>query len=181
MKTASPLREVIHWAVGGVVLALLVRTWMVLGLVVPVTVAGKSMEPTLQSGDRVLVDRTAYHWRPPARGDVVVFRCPGQADTLCVKRLLGLPGETIALGDDGLWADGERVLTGGEIRLRHEDWAAFRAQTDRPPDAPVRWLLGPEEYFVVGDNRPDSDDSRDWWQAPGLPARLLVGRALGVR
>jgi signal peptidase I len=181
MTSHSTFREVVHWVVGSVVLALVVRTWLVMGLVAPVTVAGKSMQPTLASGDRVLVDRAAFVWHGPARGDVVVFRCPSRADTLCVKRVAGLPGETIELAADGILADGQLVLAGTGYRLRREDWAAFRRRTESPENAPVRWLLGPEEFFVVGDNGPESDDSRSWWQGPGLSAKLLVGKAIGVR
>jgi signal peptidase I len=129
----------------------------------------------------VLVDRTAYLWTTPARGDVIVFRCPDRAGELCIKRIVGLPGETLVLGAEGWQADGEVLVGLPHAQLRHEDWAAFRARTGSPDRAPVRWSLGPEEYFVVGDNWAASDDSRNWWRGPGLSAKLFVGKALGVR
>lgn len=176
----STLGELLRWAVGSVCLALLARTWLVMGLVVPVTVSGRSMEPTLQLGDRVLVDRTAFLRTEPRRWDVVVFRCPDRAYELCVKRIAGLPGERIELRDGRVLVDGQPVASPFDYAVRHEDWAAFRAQTNAGPDEPVVWQMSAGEYFVLGDNGPLSDDSRSWWQRPGLEGRLILGRALGV-
>jgi hypothetical protein len=112
---------------------------------------------------------------------VVVFRCPDRAQQLCIKRIVGLPGESLGLVD-GVWhADGRRLAELPRIDLRREDVAALRVQTGAPPRLPIRWNLGQDEYFVVGDNWVISDDSRNWRRGPGLAARLLVGKALGVR
>lgn len=181
----SPARDILQWAVGVVCLALLTRTWILMGLIVPVTVDGTSMEPTLHLGDQVVVDRTAYLFHQPQPGDVVVFRCPQKASELCIKRIVGLPGQRIALQDGQMLADGQPVRTPSRYAVRYEDRAAFQSRTGDTTDAPnygdlVYWDLEPGEYFVVGDNAEVSDDSRSWWHKPGLEERHLVGRAIGV-
>jgi signal peptidase I len=211
----SPLRSVLQLAVGVFVAALVMHTWLVMGLVVSVTVAGSSMAPTLQGphrmfhcddcrfefsvgldqlldddraicprcgqptahrrdgfderGDRLVVDRTAFVFRPPRRWEVVVFRSPTDANHLFVKRVVGLPGETISLRDDGIWINGQSVPKpgGGSYKIRIGDRDQCR--------------LGPAEYFVLGDNSDISDDSRSWLIGPGVDANLLVGKPLGVR
>lgn len=177
----SPFRQFLLWLIGAVCLALVIQTFALLGLVAPVTVSGSSMEPTLNGGQRVFVDRSAYVWRPPQRWDVIVFRCPQHADQLCVKRVAGLPAERIEIASGELTVDGQRVPARFEYHVRHEDWAAYRERNPSQPDAPVVWQLGPDEYFVLGDNGRESDDSRSWWHSPGLQRELIVGRAIGVR
>jgi signal peptidase I len=100
---------------------------------------------------------------------VVVFRSPADAKQLFVKRIVGLPGETVSLGDDGVRIDGQLVRKpdGGSYQLRPGDRNECR--------------LGPTEYFVLGDNGAVSDDSRNWLEGPAVDAKLLVGKALGVR
>jgi len=81
-----------------------------MGLIEPVTVAGSSMVPALQSGDRLWIDRTAMLWRPPQRWEVVVARNPVDAIELCIKRIVGLPGERVALRDGNVLVDGAVVV-----------------------------------------------------------------------
>lgn len=119
------------------------------------------MLPTLRPGDRVLVNRLAYRWRPPRRGELVVFRHPEQPGLHTIKRLIGLPGERVALQDGQILVDG-RTLTD-----------PFGAGLGSYPE-PFEWWLGPAEYVVLGDNRAESRDSRHFGP---LAAELVVGRA----
>lgn len=125
------------------------------------------------TGDRLLVDRTAFALREPRRWEVVVFRSPSEPRELCVKRVVGLPGETVALAGGDVLIDGKRIEipAGLGYTLRYGDADQLRAG----------WHLGPAEYFVLGDNAEISDDSRSWPTGAGLPRKLLVGKPLGVR
>ena len=125
------------------------------------------------AGDRLLVDRTAFALRDPRRWEVVVFRSPVDESELCVKRIVGLPGETVALAGGDVLINGERIAVPHDLRygVRYGDHDKLREG----------WRLGPEEYFVLGDNAEISVDSRNWPTGPALDAKLLVGRPLGVR
>jgi len=141
---------------------LAIKAWVVN----PYRIPSSSMEPTLHcaepaagcragSSDRVLANRFIYRFRDPERGDIVVFETPREAVARCgaggtfVKRIVGLPGETI----------GQR---GGSLRLNGRPLAEPYLNGGRPgPDFPQR-ALGPDEYFMMGDNRAQSCDSREW-------------------
>ncbi len=124
-------------------------------------------------GDRLVVDRTAYTLRGPRRWEVVVFRSPVEPSELCVKRVVGLPGETVALAGGDVLINGKRIEipAGLGYTLRYGDADQLRAG----------WHLGPHEYFVLGDNAEVSDDSRSWPTGPGLNGKLLVGKPMGIR
>ncbi len=182
-----PLRIACHYAIGLAITATLLHTFFLLGLVVPVTVSGSSMWPRLREGERLLVDRTAFLTRTPQRGEIIVFRCPDRGDVLCIKRVFALPGETVGL------KNGELTLNPPEpVRDRRDAISGVEAsESDRLPDsfdwvrrelgAPQLWKLSDHEFFVVGDNRAASEDSRNWLSPAGLDARLVVGKPIGVR
>lgn len=169
----SLLGETCRLAVAVTIAALVLHTWLVMGLVVPVTVSGSSMEPTLQPAQRLIVDRTAFLFRPPRRWEIVVFRCPEAADRLCVKRVVGLPGESISFAGGHVLINGRPVRppSGRRYELRYGDHI----------HNPSGWRLGADDYFVLGDNGTISDDSRNWLTGPGLDGKLLLGRPMGVR
>ena len=102
-----------------------------------------------------------------------MFHSPVPGGDLCVKRIVGLPGERIAIRDGKLFVDGEPAVapTGLSFELRYQDDLRLHDG----------WQLGPMEYFVLGDNSAVSDDSRSWPSGPGLDEKLLVGRPIGVR
>ncbi len=199
----SSLRTATQFAIGLAITALVLHTWLLMGLIVPVVVAGDSMAPTLNGGgrQRVIIDRTAFVLRQPRRWEVIVFRCPSSADQFCVKRIVGLPGETVTLAGGELSIDGQWIpnpLNGPDVpadvriayRVRRGDRPELvddRDAADFPwpgPAAPGRaasWTLGPEEFFVIGDNAAVSDDSRSWVPKAGLDAKLVLGKPLGVR
>jgi len=116
---------------------------------VALTVEGHSMEPTYHQGNRVWMSRLAYWWRTPRRGDVVVVRVPVHPHRLELKRIIGLPQETIT------WVGGQFQI---QQQLLSEPYANIRPSP--PGDEPHTMQLGQEQYLVAGDNRLHSDDSR---------------------
>jgi signal peptidase I len=144
--------------------ALVLRTFVVQTFYIP----SGSMEPTLQVGDRILVDKLSYHLHAPHRGDIVVFArppaedCPGPSVSDLVKRVIGLPGETISAQGGAVYIDGQRLA---------EPWLPARDIT--APFPPLRIPAG--QYFVMGDNRGDSCDSRIWGV---VPRSYIVGHVV---
>src|SRR5262245_17899776 len=112
----SPLRAVCELTIGVCVFALVTHTWLVMGLVVPVVVSGHSMSPTLDEPQRLLVDRTAFDWREPRRWEIVVFRSPDSASELCIKRVVGLPGENVAILGEEIKIDGQPLTPPDGLR-----------------------------------------------------------------
>lgn len=148
------LFEVFQTVAVAVIAVVLVRTF----IAQPFLVSGPSMEPTFSNDDYLLVDELTFRFRAPARGEVVVFRYPGDDRSFYIKRIIGLPGETVDV------SDGKITITeagGGVVELA-ESYAVSDALHDVK-----NAKLGPEEYFVVGDNRPKSFDSRTWGTLPG--------------
>lgn len=128
------------------------------------TVSGQSMEPLLHDGDNLILDKLTYHFRDPERFDVVVFD-QTESDHY-IKRIIGLPGETVQIIDGYVYINGERLkddVYGKEVMLQ-------------PMRAADPITLGEDEYFVLGDNRNYSRDSRD----PGVgnvKRSQILGRA----
>jgi signal peptidase I len=144
-------RHVVEWVLlvgGALVIALLIKTFLFQAFYIP----SESMLPTLEKNDRVLVNKLAYQFHDVARGDIVVFKAPpGVAPDVkdLVKRVIGLPGETIeARADGNVYINGKRLV---------ERWLPDGVRT-RPGFKPIR--IPPDSYYVLGDNRPDSKDSR---------------------
>lgn len=122
-------------------------------------VRGSSMEPSLHNGQYVIVSKLSYRMGEPQRGDVVVFLPPNGAEDDYIKRIIGLPGEHVEIRDGAVWIDGYRL---------DEPYIAV------PIPYSGSWVVGADEYFVLGDNRPNSSDSHSWGM---LPAENIVGRA----
>lgn len=122
-------------------------------------VRGASMEPSLHSGQYLIVSKLSYRLGEPQRGDIVVFEPPNGGGEDYIKRIIGLPGEQIEIRDGWVWVDGYRL---------EEPYLA--SQTSHMGS----WTLGADEYFVLGDNRANSSDSRSWGP---LPRKNLVGKA----
>ena len=168
----SVLRTVLSLTISTRVLALVIRTWVMMGLISPIVVEGASMEPTLHQGDRLWIDRTAYQWVLPQRWEVVVISAPYDATDLCVKRVVALPGEEITIRRGEIWING--------VKEAGPTWL--------PPALARTWTGGggtmepvhleSDQYFLLGDNGPVSLDCRIWGAVPG---RSIVGRPLGVR
>jgi signal peptidase I len=150
-------------------------------IVKPYRIPSASMEPTLRAGDRVLVARFMYRFQDPKRGDVIVFHPPGvdnqpirnaktKAGVYFIKRIIGLPGETV-MGRDGVVSICK--APGQGCRALKEPYLAKNSgMTDFAP------VTVPEnQYFMMGDNRAVSDDSRDWGT---LPRGNIIGEAFAT-
>ncbi|MFA6278489.1 MAG: signal peptidase I [Candidatus Paceibacterota bacterium] len=130
----------------------------------PFVVDGESMHPTFENLDYLIVDEFLYIFQTPARGDVVVFRYPDNPSIFYIKRVIGLPGETVSINRGAVTiikADGSE-LTLAEPYIVNED-ATYTKNTS----------LNSGEYFVMGDNRPNSSDSRIWGP---LQRKNIIGR-----
>lgn len=131
----------------------------------PFIVQGSSMVPTIENGEYFIVDRISYRINGPQRGDVVVLRPPHDPKTFYIKRVIGLPGETVSFQQENV------VVTNGDT----DAVTLQEPYINRPlikPLPPV--VLGEDEYYVMGDNRPDSQDSRYFGPLDG---DKIVGRA----
>lgn len=115
-----------------------------------VSVIGDSMNPVLANGDVTLVNRIVYNMSTPARGDIVAFKPNGNENShYYIKRIIGLPGETVEIKDGKIWIDGEELK---------EKYVTTEIEDVGIADEPI--VLGNKEYFVLGDDRYNSEDSR---------------------
>lgn len=122
-------------------------------LVQPFIVDGQSMQPTFKDQEYILVDKLTYQIREPNRGEVIVFHPPGEQQENYIKRIIGLPGETVEIRDSKIFVNGQAIP---------ENYTQSDTETRVVPDAiNMTQILGPNEYFVMGDNRNHSKDSRE--------------------
>lgn len=140
-------------------------------LVQPFLVSGDSMVPNFHNGDYLLVDELTYRLRTPERGEVMVFRNPTDETVFFIKRVIGLPGERIVMNDGKVTvynADHRDGIELDEAYLESDIAAADHTKN-------IDVTLGADQYYMLGDNRPYSFDSRRWGP---LPKKDIVGRAL---
>ena len=134
-------------------LGVLCLTWLVITFVGQRTeVDGSSMEPMLSNGDNLIVDKISYRFRDPQRYDIIVFPFQYQENTYYIKRIIGLPGETVQIDQQG------NIYINGELLQENYGREVIRADTVGIDANPI--VLGEDEYFVMGDNRNNSTDSR---------------------
>lgn len=132
----------------------------------PFVVNGASMDPTFSTGQFLIVDRISWRFEQPKRGEVVVFRYPNDPSTYYIKRIIGLPGETVSIEDGKVTikahpSDAGTVLDETYIDSSHRSHETMHITLDK------------NHYFVMGDNRLQSSDSRVWGP---LDEQLLIGR-----
>ena len=144
------IKELAGWLL--YIVLIIAFTWFVVTFVGQRTeVSGSSMETTLSDKDQLIVDKMTYRFRDPKRYDIVVFPYQYQDNTYYIKRIIGLPGETVQVVDGYVYINGSRLesdIYGNELM-------------DDPMAASQPITLGEDEYFVLGDNRNHSQDSRD--------------------
>lgn len=149
------------------ILVIIGLTWMIITFVGQRTrVSGQSMETTLQDGDNLIVDKISYRFHDPSRYDIIVFPYKYEENTFYIKRIIGLPGETVQVKDGYTYINGKKLTSdiyGREVM-------------DEPGIAEEPIKLGSDEYFVLGDNRNHSQDSRDPYVGV-LKRSDLMGRA----
>ena len=181
------VREYAILAVVAVILASLIRGFVGLAFYIP----SESMLPTLKVNDRVLVSRLTYRLRDPRRTDIIVFDNPDytgpkpsaiarpfqslfelvgarqRKDRHFIKRIIGLPGETIEVKDGSVWINGKRLI---------EPWLPVGVVTDWPGGEKL--TVPKDSYWVMGDNRPDSRDSRYFESSHFIKRSAIVGPAV---
>jgi len=158
------------WFLGDIVKTILIALVIVIPIRTfvfqPFVVKGSSMKPNFHNGDYLLVDELSYRFREPKRGEVIVFTFPYNTSETYIKRIIGLPGETIEIGDN-------KVVI---VKPNHSAFVLAEPYLrGLPTSGAVHITLQKGEYFVMGDNRPYSSDSRVWGV---LDSQYIIGRVL---
>ena len=144
------IKEAFVWIIQ-LALAFLLACLLVINFGVMTSNVGQSMEPTLASGDRVLTNRLIYKLMEPKRGDLIVFKPNGNVNShYYIKRVVGLPGETVQIIDGFIYINGEVLVE--DIKFDKMEYAGTAEEEVK---------LGEDEFFVLGDNRNASEDSRN--------------------
>ncbi|OGG47614.1 signal peptidase I [Candidatus Kaiserbacteria bacterium RIFCSPHIGHO2_01_FULL_49_13] len=157
-------REILRFSIIALLIVLPVRVF----IAQPFIVSGASMEPTFENGEYLIIDELSYRFEPPKRGEVVIFRYPKDPSKFFIKRIIGLPDETVELRGSKVIIHNQELPGGFTIEepylptnVKREDY--------------LTTTLRDNEYFVLGDNRGASSDSRIWGT---LPAENITGRAI---
>jgi len=157
--TINVVRELLLTVLPALLLVLFINVFVAEAALVE---EGPSMQPNLYRGDRVMTEKVSYRFAPPQRGDVVIVRRPAPEVSL-IKRVVALPGEVVEVRQGHVWIDGEPIA---------EPWVTYWGGPDYGP------ARVPEEHvFVLGDNRPNSRDSRE---VGPVPFSAVRGHALFV-
>lgn len=150
------------------VIALVIVAPIRLFVAQPFVVSGASMEPTFSDSEYLIVDKLSYSFEEPQRGDVVIFRFPLEPSKFFIKRVIGLPEESLEIRDANV------IITNAEHPEGFLLDESYLARGNRA-DGFLTITLKEGEYFVMGDNRKDSSDSRTWGT---LPRGNIVGRTI---
>jgi signal peptidase I len=183
-RSKSTIREYLEALIWAVVLALIIRTWAFQAFKIP----SGSMKPTLLIGDHLLVSKSAYGLKlpfsdrviiplgQPKRGEIIVFRFPEDRDKDFIKRVIGLPGDSLEVRNKMVYINGQPL---------EDPWAHYSDRIILPPGIQPRDNFGPvtvpaDTYFVMGDNRDQSYDSRFWFGGKGgfVPKADILGKAM---
>ncbi len=162
MSAKSAVKEILEWIgviAAAVVISLLINSF----LIVNATVPSSSMETTIMANDRIIGNRLSYLFKEPKRGDIIIFKNPDDESILYIKRLIGLPGERVEVRDKTVFINGSAL---DEPYLNVETLGEFG-----PYNVPEG------AYFMMGDNRNDSADSR-YWNNTYLYRDGIVGKAV---
>lgn len=161
-ETEHPLLELIRFSIIAILIVVPIRIF----IAQPFIVSGASMADTFQSGDYLIVDQVSYYFNEPARGDVIIFRYPQDPSKHFIKRVIGIPGDTVTIAGNTVTITNKDFPDGFTITepyILSMTTGTLHTET-----------LGDREYFVMGDNRDHSSDSRTWGV---LQKERIVGRA----
>lgn len=161
-KPIHPLTEIVQFAIIALIIVVPIRMF----IAQPFIVSGASMEDTFHSGEYLIVDQVSYYFEEPERGDVVVFRYPKDPSKFFIKRIIGVPGDTIDISGNVVTLTNK---TEGIAQVLEEPYVKEMAENTQLSET-----LGEREFFVMGDNRDQSSDSRVWGV---LHREKIVGRA----
>ena len=163
-RPASPFRVVFHW-LRDLTLSVIIAVMIILFLYQPVKVEGTSMMPALVDQERIFINKFVYHAEPIDRGDLVVFWYPRDPSKSYIKRVIGLPGDTVSI-DRGTVIVNGTPLKETYVPSQYEDQQSMSPMVVQAGD-----------YFVLGDHRSASSDSRAWGT---VPRRDIYGKAVFV-
>lgn len=162
-KTEHPFSEIVRFAIIALIIVIPIRVFVAQ----PFIVSGASMDDTFENGQYLIVDQISYYVDEPARGDVVVFRYPKDPSKFFIKRVIGVPGDTVTIEGSVVTITNETYTQGSVLAEPYVDTMSDNEMLSE--------TLGKNEYFVMGDNRNFSSDSRSWGV---LTKDKIVGRAL---
>jgi len=154
--------ELVRFALVAIAIVIPIRIF----IAQPFIVSGSSMVPTFQDGQYLIVDELSYRLGDPKRDDVVVFRYPNDQTKFFIKRIIGLPGESIEINGNTITITNKEHPDGFNLE---QPFVKNLGDNIIP-----KTQLSDNEYFVMGDNRPSSSDSRYWGT---VPKKLLIGKA----
>ena len=163
-KGVSFFMEILKFAIIASVIVVPLRLY----IAQPFVVSGASMDPTFETGEYLIVDQLSYHFEAPKRESVIVFRYPNDKTKFFIKRIIGLPGETVEM--HGTQVTIKNVENPKGILLHEKYVSVKNEKTDN-----FSITLGNDEYFVMGDNRNGSSDSRIWGP---VKMSLIMGRPI---
>ena len=166
-RSRSAWRENIESLIWAVALALVIRTF----IMAPFKIPSGSMRPTLMEGDRILVNKFLYHFRPPRRGDIIVFRYPEDRKRPFIKRLAAVGGDTVEIREGHVLVNGTPLDGSGIFAANHYYNQGTYGQEQQVIHVPEG------QFYVLGDNSLSSHDSRFWGF---VPRPLLIGRAMCI-
>ncbi|MBM7623540.1 signal peptidase I [Sporohalobacter salinus] len=151
------LKEYLEAVVIAIILSFLIITFVVQAFFIP----SGSMEPTLKPGDRIFVNKFIYRFQDPQRFDIIVFKYPVDPHKKFIKRVIGLPGDTVKIVDGTVYVNGKAIEEDYTLNKGYSDYHKIEVPS--------------QNYFVLGDNRNNSEDSRFWGF---VPRENIVGEAL---
>lgn len=161
-KTEHPFLELVRFALIALIIVVPIRMFVAQ----PFIVSGASMDDTFSNGQYLIVDQLTYQFESPQRGEVIIFRYPGDPSKFFIKRVIGVPGDTITIDGDAVTISNTEHPAGTRLR---EPYIGTMSAGEK-----VIETLRDEEYFVMGDNRDFSSDSRTWGV---LTEDRIIGRA----
>lgn len=162
----SAVKEVISWFITiafAVIAALFIKNYVIINANIP----SGSMENTIMTGDRLFGFRLAYRQKSPERGDIIIFKFPDDEEENYVKRVIGLPGESVIISEGKIYIDGSPVPL--EEDYLKEEWTVATG--------PYSFEIPEDSYLVLGDNRNNSFDAR-YWEHTYVTEDEILGKAM---